>query len=79
MKKFLLSIIMLLVTAVAFSQITPTPINSPRVATDWWVFRDTVTFGSLTAPYTDPPTVYLRIMPGALSLDATDINFLTFD
>lgn len=79
MKKFLLSIIMLLVTAVAFSQITPTPINSPRVATDWWVFRDTVIFGSLTAPYTDPPTVYLRIMPGALSLDATDINFLTFD
>ena len=79
MKKLLLSIVTLLLALSAFTQITPTPINSPRVATDWWVFRDTVIFGNLTAPYTDPPTVNLRIMPGALSLDATDINFLTFD
>jgi hypothetical protein len=62
-----------------FSQVTPTPIASPRISLDYFYFSDSVTFGTWAYPYTGIPVVNLQILPGAIPLDNTDSYILTFD
>lgn len=77
--KNILTALFLFICLSVKAQITPTPITSPRIAFDYFIFQDTTIWGSWAYPFTGSPVVNLRILPGALPTDNTDTKVLSFD